>query len=107
MRMPSRCGSPGPSSSAGLAHPRGAADSPATPTPENCDNAMDAVCSLIAPGLGQYLQGRQQSAVTQFVVTIVLALAFFTCLLRAWPIAWPLFLYGALSVWSSGDAATN
>ena len=73
--------------------------------PETRDNVMDAVCSLIAPGLGQYLQGRQRSAVAQFTVTIVLAIAFFGCLLRGWPPAWPAFLYLVLCVWSSGDAA--
>ena len=73
--------------------------------PETRDNVMDAVCSLIAPGLGQYLQGRQRSALAQFTITIVLVLAFFVCLLRGWPPAWPLFLYAVLSVWSSGDAA--
>ena len=76
-------------------------------SPETRDNVMDAVCSLMAPGLGQYLQGRQRSAIAQFALSIVLALAFIYCLVRGWPPAWPAFLYVVLSVWSSGDAATS
>ena len=67
---------------------------------------MDAVCSLIAPGLGQYLQGRLRSANAQFATTLVLSLAFFWLLFQGLPVAWPVFLYACLAVCSAWDAAT-